>query len=151
MTPSIETIERPVVAVLGAVKQADAEALHSSPVDAARQPLQSSSSPPTDDTFGLPSLEKALDQLEFFSPCLGGDLRRRHLLPFHSLIQPRNKQVVAAAGHQVACAWKENVRHRVADGSQTELVNRALLPEQIDNVQNAAALPFGLLNPAQGP
>jgi hypothetical protein len=70
----VERVQRPVIRVLRAVENADAQTPQPGPIQAAWQPAQTGPRTPADDPLPLATIEEPLDELQLLPLGLGCDL-----------------------------------------------------------------------------
>src|SRR5690606_33702252 len=119
------------------------------PVDGARQSLQRSAGVLADDTVGLLAALERVDELVLVL-AEGGRHRRHGVTVGSGLQQPRDEQGVAQAGVQCGGAGEKRVRERVADTTETEVVDGALVAELVHGLHHAAPLLGVDGEPAEG-
>ena len=127
------------------------KSLEARPVDRGRRPLECITGKDTDDSviFALAATLQRPREHAVIAARASVNLRVRNALPFDAEIDPGNEQKIACACLDGADPWEEVIRKRVANGPKAQLVKRALVTEQIDDLEHPAPLSFRMVQPAE--
>jgi hypothetical protein len=138
-----------VVGVLPTAEEADPERAETAPVDGARQALQRAARLDADRTGAVCGVGEYVDELQLFVARAPRDVGRSDAQLLQPPVHPRHEEEVAGAGLDRAGAGEEQVGDGVSDGADAQLVDRRLGAEQVDEVEGAAAVGFGAVEPAE--
>ena len=94
-----------------------------------------------------PAFDQGVDQSNLVPARPSCDFRRRDVLPFKLAVDPRDEQEIPSATVQHGCPREEEIRERVADGADAELVHRVALAEELDHLLHAPAFGFVVVEP----
>jgi hypothetical protein len=105
----------------------------------------------TDDPviFTLAATLERWRERAMIGPCASVNLGVGNAISLDAEVDSGNKQEIAGARLDGADPGEEVIRERVANGPEAQLIERALVAEQIDDLQYLPPLSFRMVQPAE--